>query len=202
MHEIVSFSSINIYKSQIELADFELDKLDDIEYIAYNSDNGAHSKNHYILSEPRFAGLSQAIQAEVATYVNDILKITDDVRFKITTSWLSKHETGDYAHSHHHKNSIFSGIVYINTPEKSGNIFFARRNENLPEFLKLDFSEINKFNCDTCYFVPKRGDIFIFPSSLNHYTGVNESTDMRLCLSFNLFPLGKLSDGIRELIIN
>jgi hypothetical protein len=108
---------------------------------------------------------------------------------------------GDYAHSHHHKNSVFSGIVYIDTPQNSGNIFFARRNENIPEFLKLEFSDINNFNCDTCYFVPERGDIFIFPSSLNHYSGVNESNDKRLCLAFNIFPFGTISDGIRELII-
>lgn len=201
MYELTYFSPTIIYKSKINFDDDIVNCLEDMDYIRYGTNNGDHSKNFYILKEPSFLRLSNEICLHIEEYARGVLKISNAVKFNLTTSWISKHGPGDFSQNHHHKNSIFSGIVYLKTPINSGNILFGKRNGNLPDFLNIEFTELNVFNCDSWSFVPQAGDIFLFPSLLSHYTGINESSENRFCLAFNSFPVGKLSDGIRELMI-
>lgn len=88
--------------------------------------------------------------------------------------------------THTHPNSIFSGILYLNLPEKCNEVYFADPISMTKE-IQLPLLEYNQFN--TSLFKPnvEVGDLIIFPSSLPH--GVVVANDNykgdRSTLSFN-----------------
>ena len=71
----------------------------------------------------------------------------------------------------------------------SGNVVF----NNTPPFgwtcsLMDPVSEVEDFNLLNSHeyrVTPKEGDLFLFPSHLNHNSKLNESDDDRICISLN-----------------
>ena len=201
MYNITCFSPVAIYESKINLDENVLDHLNEMEFFRFDANDGFQSNTNYILKDSLFSNITEQIKFHIEQYTKDVLKIDKNIKFEFTTSWIVKHQKGDLAPLHHHKNSVFSGIVYLKTPEGCGNICFNKINSNFPEFLQVYYDEYNMYNSEVWSFVPEKGDIFLFPSTLNHYTGVNQSNDDRFCLVFNLFPVGKLYNGLSELVI-
>jgi len=201
MYNITCFSPTVIYQSEINLDENISDYLDEMEFFRFDANDGFQSNTNYILKDSFFSKLIQQIKFHIEKYTKDVLKIDSNIKFEFTTSWIVKHQKGDFSKLHHHTNSVFSGIIYLKTPERCGNICFGKKSSNFPEYLQVYYDEYNIYNSENWCFVPKKGDIFLFPSSLNHYTGVNESIENRFCLVFNLFPVGKLYNGLGELVI-
>jgi uncharacterized protein (TIGR02466 family) len=51
--------------------------------------------------------------------------------------------------------------------------------------------EYNLMNSNSMKYKPKSGDVYLFPSHLNHSTTKNESDEQRICISFNYSLCGK-----------
>ena len=60
---------------------------------------------------------------EFYTFKNDVLKYTKN-DFEITTSWISLSNKEQKSNLHNHKNCMYSGILYLQTNENSGDIMF------------------------------------------------------------------------------
>ena len=100
--------------------------------------------------------------------------------------WANINYPGGYNRHHLHPNSLFSGVYWIKTPMKSGNLMLYdprpgihttmpnRKEGQLPSQL---WREV--------HYTPAAGRIVIFPAWLWHEVRPNESNDTRISVSFN-----------------
>ena len=157
------------------------------------------TSNTKILDLEVLSKLKEQILKKVNLFLYDNLKVNKEIEFYITTSWLVKFPKNGFAQKHIHSNSIFSGVVYLNTPTKGGEICFHKDNRyhniSYPT-LELVYDSWNINNSDFWKFTPSQGDIFLFPSNLTHSVEKNLSDNERISLAFNVFARGKF--GIHE----
>ena len=100
--------------------------------------------------------------------------------------WANINYPGCANRPHLHPNALFSGVYWIKTPAKSGNLMLYdprpgvhttmpnRKDEQLPSQL---WREI--------HYEPVAGRIIMFPAWLWHEVRTNESNDTRISVSFN-----------------
>ena len=103
--------------------------------------------------------------------------------------WININGYKDLNLIHNHGNTSMSGVYYVQTPPKCGNITF-----NHPAFDLVNLSYMNKMNNFNAYNSPswsllvKAGLLYLFPGYLNHLVGSNmNKTTKRISVSFNLF---------------
>ena len=103
--------------------------------------------------------------------------------------WIMINPPNSYNTSHTHPDAHLSGVMWIKTPENSGNLRF----NNPYEF--SGFTECNSYIEEvqdntgffpTYYFYPMVGKMLTFPSSLRHEVFVNESNEDRIAVSYNI----------------
>ena len=157
----------------------------------------AGSKNKYVLEKKQFKDLKNEILKHVNIYGKDILEYSND--FKITTSWISFTDPNCKAHLHRHRNCVFSGIVYLQTEENSGNLVFEDY-KNLNDIF-LNIKNYNIFNSELWYYKPFNSKIIIFPSHLFHRIDKNKSKIIRVSIAFNVMPYGAFGEGDSSLVI-
>ena len=100
--------------------------------------------------------------------------------------WANINYPGGYNRPHLHPNSLFSGVYWIKTPEKSGNLMLYeprpgvqctmpnRKEVKLPPEL---WREV--------HYTPRAGTAVMFPAWLWHEVQPNRSNDTRISVSFN-----------------
>ena len=100
--------------------------------------------------------------------------------------WANINYPGNSNRPHLHPNSLFSGVYWIKTPMKSGNLMLYdprpgahttmpnRKEGKLPSQL---WKEI--------HYEPKAGRCIMFPAWMWHEVKPNESNDTRISVSFN-----------------
>ena len=144
--------------------------------------NGWHSKTdmnkkdeYNVLTKELFA-----MQAEI--YKKELL----DLKPVLGNMWANINYPGGYNRPHLHPNALFSGVYWIKTPEKSGDLMLYeprqgaqctmpnRKKGRLPPQL---WREI--------HYEPVAGRIIMFPAWLWHEVRTNESNDTRISVSFN-----------------
>lgn len=138
-----------------------------------------------VLKHKPLKKLNDKIIEHINTYTKDVLKYETD--FKLTTSWLTFTDPGSSSQMHRHQNSKFSGIVYLQTDENSGDLSFE--NYNCGDFM-LNIKEYNIYNSELWKYKPFNNKIIIFPSHLHHKILKNNSNIQRVSLAFNLMPVG------------
>ena len=100
--------------------------------------------------------------------------------------WANINYPGCFNRPHIHPNSLFSGVYFIKTPQKSGNLMVydprpgvqmampSRKKEQLQSEL---WREV--------HYEPVAGRCIMFPSWLWHEVKPNQSNDIRISVSFN-----------------
>ena len=100
--------------------------------------------------------------------------------------WANINYPGNFNRPHFHPNSLFSGVYFIKTPQKSGNFMIYeprpgvqytmpnRKEVKLPPEL---WREVQ--------YEPVAGRCIMFPSWLWHEVKPNQSNDIRISVSFN-----------------
>ena len=104
----------------------------------------------------------------------------------ITQSWINCNPPGTSHHKHSHTNSILSGVIYLQTDNKTGDINFYRPGIH-DAIISHTVSKFEKYNCEFFHFQPKNDQLFLFPSNLVHSVNPNNSIQDRISLSFNTF---------------
>jgi uncharacterized protein (TIGR02466 family) len=193
-----------LYVSQINLLTNEIDFIKNTNYLRVPANNGFMSKDNNILKNKNLKNLNKQIIEHLKFYKEEIFSIANNINVFIKHSWLMKHVKGDKSQKHFHENSLISGIVYVKTPEKSGNIIFHKKNSvinDVSPLIQLNFNEFNLFNSGAWNLDIEENMIILFPSYLDHSTEVNDSDDERYCLSFDTFLKGKIKTHDKELEI-
>ena len=168
--DFLSFWNLGIYKDKLKNLDTNywvnlLKRFSKNSSYAYLNKNGTHLTIDYLTKIPEFKPLIDEINNLVQNQFQDpnlkILDIWGNIAFPLTQ---------DNIHHHSDSSHKMSGVLYLNTPKDSGNIFFVN-----PGNLNL------KSN-----FVPSLKDIILFPSYLPHYVGINLSKEDRISIAFDI----------------
>ena len=152
----------------------------------------------------QYPNLQSVIMNEFKIYAEDVLEIdTSKIEFYISRSWIIKHALNDFSQPHRHINSFFSGILYMNVDDDSGNLAFPRYDINsiAPHNFEFDYKKHNQFNAPLASMTPKNGDLFFFPSHVYHQVTQNKSTIDRYVLVFDIFFKGKLGNDMSKLTV-
>jgi len=194
MVNYINVWGIPIFSNNIKISDKIINDLKSLPIERVHIDNGYNSLEKYVLNQKPFILLKNSILENLNIYLYKIIKIKKNINFKLMNSWVNVHKKGDWAQEHEHSNSYISGIVYLDVFGNSGNLIFKKENNwtNIfPKVPLIDFEEYNETNSTTWTYVPKNGDIYLFPSFLKHSVEKNLNKKNRYSLAFNFLPSGK-----------
>lgn len=181
--EVIPAFSSPIFNSHINfIGDEELKYIQNLKFNRTALKNGWITRQNNLLYDEELIELKKKIEERFNFFKSEILKIKEE--FYICDSWAIKHKKNDFSQIHNHSNSIFSGILYLDVDESSGKIIFE---DTQHETFNLSYSQWNIYNSKSWEFLPKRGQILIFPSKVNHLVMKSESRIERLALAFNFF---------------
>jgi uncharacterized protein (TIGR02466 family) len=98
-------------------------------------------------------------------------------------AWFNIYERGDYQETHHHGNSVYSGVFFLKTPEKSSPLILFSPAEHL-DFFGF-YNSTNEYNMNRYKVNPIRNRFVLFKSYLKHMVPQHESYEKRITLAFN-----------------
>ena len=137
-----------------------------------------------------FNTLKKELEVIVQDYFKQILSAKNVTPY-ITQSWLNYTEKNQFHHKHRHPNSMVSGVFYIDADEKYDRIYFYNDKHSV---IVPEVNEFNTFNSGSWFFPVKTGQLFLFPSSLEHMVETKKGSNTRISLAFNVFVKGSLGE--------
>jgi len=136
------------------------------------------------------SNLEKTIQKYLGIFLKDIW-LEKEAEIRVTGSWLNINPPNTIHHEHFHMNSILSGVLYIETDTNCGDFVVHKTKANTRQIGSFSFGE-NKFVEKFQTFSPKKYDLHIFPSTLEHSVSQNKSNKTRMSFSFNTFYKGEI----------
>lgn len=202
-HQILDLFPIPLYKSKITPIDvITYTKITNFEWEdpGYDDVPATHKETaeRHLLNLPYFEKLKKEIQQHIDFYVFEILGVSKNQMWEITTSWINQSAPRNYHSNHWHSNSMVSGVLYLAANPNTGAICFnkERGHSNLwGDTICIDFEKDTNYNVESIGVCPEVHDILIFPSILNHSVLLNQSNIDRYSLAFNVFPRGVFGQG-------
>ena len=190
-----------VYQNHLPVDQDEFKMVLDMPFERMPSNNGTYTKEKNILS--LLPNTRKQIQEHVHYYLHTVLEIVDRYDFYFTTSWVNKHDRGDYAHSHFHANSVVSGVYYLKTPPFGGGICFPKptnHNNFLWNIFNFETTGVNERNTAEYKIEVNEGMLLLFPSQQRHFTQINKTDEERYSLAFNLWLKGDMGNDELEKI--
>lgn len=176
-------------------------ELDYITNLPQRSNMGnTSSENNYVLTSPELADITDFVQRSVEQYLANIYAPRAEVNLRVTQSWCNYTKPGQFHHKHEHPNSFISGVMYIQSDPKLDRIYFYRSGY---QQLKLPTENFNPYNSESWWFESVPGQLILFPSNLTHMVETTTSTETRISMSFNTFPVGAVGSNqeLTELLL-
>lgn len=162
---------------------------------------GWHSHN-YLHNSIDFKSITRRIN-EICTHIFNNMGYCKSKHLRIGTMWAIVNPPGSSNKAHVHPSSHWSGVYYIQAPERSGDIEFT--DPRLAHIMTQPKFEAGKRRSPESWtkvrYTPTEGKMLIFPSWLYHSVDPNLSLEKgerghRIIISFNLIQ-GDNSDGQR-----
>lgn len=184
---MLSFN-LPLYTKQIDSREFNIIKEDTLDFI----------KNNKELFEPvwkcpTLSSINHPKAFTSETLLNVLKTITSEyfTNFKFETNaiqigeiWVNIASQGDFQESHIHldyKNKyLFSGVLYIEADENSGDLILLNPNRNIKHYM------LNTPIMDNITIKPKPGLLVSFPSWLEHEVKPNNNKSNRISISWNI----------------
>jgi len=159
------------------------------------------SIDNYVLKNKNLSGLRQFFDDSLQAYLRATHNPKQDIKLRITQSWINYTAPGQFHHKHAHPNSFISGVFYIQTDPTKDRIFFYK---DAYQQLKFEIAEWNQYNSESWWFEAPPKRLILFPSSLTHMVETTlKDIETRISLSFNTFPQGLLgiNQDLTELVL-
>ena len=198
---VLTLWSTPLYVSSVPGCNLFVSDVNNSTWERTSNNDGYVTKETFLLDKPQFRNLKKDIEKHINLFVSEIAQFKN-VDFYITNSWAVKHNKGDSATKHFHSNCIFSGIVYLQCNNNSGEIIFhknPRHNTLHPESFLFDINEFNNFNSATQAILPQQEQILLFPSHIEHSVTASNSDKERIAIAFNTFFKGKIGTVTKDL---
>lgn len=158
-----------------------------LKYNRVDTDNGYISSNKFVLND--LPELKEEITINILNFLHNHISIERNKWFVINESWIVKHNPNDYAHLHSHAGSIFTGVYYLMTPKKCGDLILQKNcmmNNHISSSYGLKYTKINVINCEGHSIKADEGRLVIFPSTVYHNVEKNKSNKDRYCIAFDV----------------
>ena len=190
MEKILPVFSSNIVTCIIEKNTDALKKETKFANNDYQKDTG---RDNYRVLE-KYPKVKKTLLEKYKKFAREQLNYKEN--FQISTSWVTKIETGGQCQQHCHKNSFYSGVYYFDEYEqnKGGTLEFQTPLMNLPDFYLIP-KEWNFLNSNVIEITPVKNLLVLFPSYLFHRVLPYQGTSIRRSLSFNIVPTGSYGNG-------
>lgn len=105
-------------------------------------------------------------------------------KYTCNHAWFNLNKKNTFQEFHCHDGSIFSGVYYIDVPDRSGGIIFD--DPKNPDMLPVkNVMEKNDLTYVNCRYDAIPGRLIIFRSYLRHCVEVGYNTVPRISISFN-----------------
>jgi uncharacterized protein (TIGR02466 family) len=127
----------------------------------------------------------------VKEYVYEVMGVDTKLDIDIPCSWVNRHKFQDSSHEHNHRNCLYSGIIYLACEPNGGDLVLTSHKF---ETISPDRTHHNIYNSMKWTITPEVGMIVMFPSELFHFVTLNQSTEMRYSLAFNMMLRGKFGN--------
>jgi len=146
----------------------------------------------YILDNEPLNELKNICERALNNYLLEINKPINpnDIKLKITHSWLNFTKKDQYHPPHTHHNSILCGVLYVNANREKDKIVFTKMDSGENWQIQTN-NQNNIFSSNQFEVSVGTGDIVIFPSNLTHSVPLIEDEN-RLSLAFNSFYSGNI----------
>jgi uncharacterized protein (TIGR02466 family) len=166
----------------------------EIKFTRNNGGGNGISVDENFLDNDELSDVKRVLTDSVNEYFKKVVNPNKDTKLYITISWLNVSQNGESHHSHHHQNSIVSGVFYIDTCEED-TISFGTPNPNM--FGHFNFSEYSELTSDEWIYPATTDRLIVFPSTLQHRVKPRPNTckGKRLSLSFNTWIKGTIGSG-------
>jgi uncharacterized protein (TIGR02466 family) len=102
---------------------------------------------------------------------------------KCEYAWFNIYEKGDFQEIHHHPNSIYSGVLFLKTTEKSSPLCVWSPAEHIDSF--AFYNSVNDYNMLKYDINPIRNRFVLFKSYLKHMVPKQEDDNTRITIAFN-----------------
>jgi len=123
------------------------------------------------------------IEDNLFIFINEYLNKVSLHPVKLTNSWINFQKKGSTLLPHVHPGNFISGVIYLNVDENSSPLYFHNPN---PFSMLMNKNGQSPFNYDFQVVKPINGCLVIFPSWLQHSSGLSvNQTEERVALSFN-----------------
>ncbi len=151
------------------------------------------SENLYIFDDPELQSIKEAVQEGLDIFASEVMGI--DQKLYVTQSWSLINRTDVGMHGHSHSNSVISGsLYYCDMPSPVARMIFDKHRAYQQLELNPEDDKKNIYNAPLNIVTPKKNDLILFSSGLQHFVEANTSSDPRYSIAFNTFIKGKLGD--------
>jgi uncharacterized protein (TIGR02466 family) len=106
---------------------------------------------------------------------------------KIDNYWININKSAnDYNIKHRHPKTVIVAIYYVKVPKNSGEIVLHTPIQDYDKFIFENMmKKYNAYNSSTYSYIPKTGDLILFPAWLYHSVLPNQSGEERISIAFN-----------------
>ena len=137
----------------------------------------------------KFQRLYDFVEEHLCIYMQNQGCSKPRLKFTGAGLWININGRGHYNKIHNHPETHFSGIYYVQVPQHSGALYFARDGSRSFQIEALCGDAVPEYG-PLFEVMPDKGDLFIFPSELNHGVYPNYSRKDRISVSFNINIVG------------
>jgi len=153
--------------------------------VQITNQGGWHSRTNLLEHAP-LAPLFQWMAAHCQQALGELGWDFALARPRFNNAWAMVNGSGHSVRAHLHPNSLMSGVVYLQTPERSGNIAFLDPRNGAQVLLPpLQDPQASLLN-GRLEMVPRPGLMLLFPAWLWHEVGASHSDQERISISFNI----------------
>lgn len=114
-----------------------------------------------------------------------------DVDAYVSAAWVNFNQGKTSYNVDHVHQDTFSGVFYLQVPEKSGMLVMNNSGMNPLWQGAMLPNKKNKFNADKIKIEPQEGHVFLWPSYLPHSVLPNNHDETRISISFNIICIPK-----------
>ena len=122
-----------------------------------------------------------------ADVMRRMFNIREDKELVIGNMWAGINPRGGTNKPHTHPGALFSGVIYIQVPENSGNLCFIHPAQNHNYHFNVHtVTKWDTINSGERHIIPKVGKMIMFPGYQSHYVEPNLSDEDRITIGFNI----------------
>ena len=182
---------LDIFKTAIHEETVEDENIDKYFLDILNqSDSGVQISNRGGFQSRPYSQINTEIEkklfiAPAVNYIN-AMGLSRNVKIKTINYWINVNSFGSYNSVHHHLPRSISGIYFLKTPDKCGDLVFLNNFTNKNDGSFFSKTEISSYYKTKYYITPKKNKVYLFQSDLSHMVEPNLSKEKRISVAFNL----------------